>query len=292
MDREGVDGATAEAKATQLVFDAVDEVELDEDMGFSLISAALYDLTEQELAALYAMENEILDEEEAIIEAAATSTDPEILAAAAAAIAALEEELAAIKATEQALLAEMNAEDANKCQTCIDNYVVEIDRMTAKKDAIEALIDDMAVSLSEIDPNTENGAEGKSLLRKMYKLKGIKPKKTEPVLPETADECVEVVAGKVIQLEELYDDVDKATSFRDFFANVYCSAYVNSLVTLADGLSQIFPGGLDGAIEAELERVYGPISDDQVDMIEIAAIEAYMGALESGDFVTNDDILI
>lgn len=107
----------------------------------------------------------------------------------------------------------MNVEDKETCEDCINNYIAAIEEMTAKKESIEALIDEMAVSLSEIDPNTENGAEGKSLIRKMYKLKGIKPETTEPVLPETADECVEVVAGKVIQLEELYEDVDKAVSF-------------------------------------------------------------------------------
>jgi len=78
----------------------------------------------------------------------------------------------------------------------------------------------------------------------------------------------------------------------DFFAEVYCSAYVNALVTLKDGLSQIFPGGLDRAIEKELMRLYGPFTDDKLDVIEVAAVEDFMAALESGDFVASDDILL
>ena len=39
--------------------------------------------------------------------------------------------------------------------------------------------------------------------------------------------------------------ISAADSFRDFFAHVYCAAYVNALVTMKDGLYQIFPGGLD-----------------------------------------------
>jgi len=50
-------------------------------------------------------------------------------------------------------------------------------------------------------------------------------------------ECVTEVAGKVIMIENLQDDIDEADHFRDFFANVYCQAYVNSLVTMRDGLS-------------------------------------------------------
>ena len=103
----------------------------------------------------------------------------------------------------------------------------------------------MAESLAEIDPNTENAEEGKALLRKMYKLRGVEADQIIPLMPETPGDCIEVVAGKVLQLEQLEENITKAASFRDFFAEVYCMAYVNSLVTMKDGLSQIFPGGLD-----------------------------------------------
>ena len=57
-----------------------------------------------------------------------------------------------------------------------------------------------------------------------------------------------MVAGKVIQIEDLDEQISEAKSFRDFFAHIYCAAYVNSLVTMKDGLNQIFPGGLSQSI--------------------------------------------
>lgn len=80
-----------------------------------------------------------------------------------------------------------------------------------------------------------------------------------------------------------------------FFAEVYCSAYVNSLITMKDGLSQIFPGGLDFAVEAELIRAYGPFDLDNimvVNDIEMGAVMSYMAAIESGDFERDETILI
>ena len=137
------------------------------------------------------------------------------------------------------------------------------------------MTDAMAESLAEIDPNTANGREGKAFLRKMYKVRGPEPVMGQVEVPETPMQCVTKVAGKVLQLEGLEDDISKAASFRDFFAEVYCAAYVNSLVTINDGLSQILPGGLDWKIEEELQRVYGPFDLDRLDVVEIAAIEAY-----------------
>jgi len=126
----------------------------------------------------------------------------------------------------------------------------------------------------------------------MYKLRGIEPENFEYVMPETPADCVLGVAGKVLHLEILEEDVAKAASYRDFFADVYCAAYVNSLVTMNDGLSQIFPGGLDWMIEEELQRAYGPFEADQLDIVEISAIDAYMGAIEAGSFSDNDGDLI
>ena len=86
--------------------------------------------------------------------------------------------------------------------------------------------------------------------------------------------------------------MEAARSVQNFFGNVYCSAYVNSLVTLKDGLSQIFPGGLDGPIEDELQRVYGPFDLEELFPYELAAIEDYMGALRSGEIVRDESLLI
>ena len=110
----------------------------------------------------------------------------------------------------------------------------------------------MSDSLAEIDPNMESGEEGRAFIRRMYKVRNQKAETTEAQMPDTPIQCVSEVAGKVIMIENLQEDIDEAKHFRDFFANVYCQAYVNSLVTMRDGLSQIFPGAFDGQIEDEL----------------------------------------
>ena len=63
----------------------------------------------------------------------------------------------------------------------------------------------MAQALSDIDPNMDNGAEGKAFIRKMYKLKNANKQPTSviPTFPQTPEPCVEMVAGKVIQIEDL-----------------------------------------------------------------------------------------
>ena len=48
----------------------------------------------------------------------------------------------------------------------------------------------MSDSLAEIDPNTENGVEGIAFVRKIYKMKGVKPLETKPTFPETDKTCV------------------------------------------------------------------------------------------------------
>lgn len=111
----------------------------------------------------------------------------------------------------------------------------------------------MAQALSDIDPNMDNASEGKAFIRKMYKLrnKGIQSSILH-FFPETPEPCVEMVAGKVIQIEDLDEQLDQANSFKGFFADVYCSAYINAVVTMKDGLQQIFPGGLDQSISNEI----------------------------------------
>ena len=114
-------------------------------------------------------------------------------------------------------------------------------------------------------------------------------------MPETPEECLELVAGKVIQIEDLQDDIDELDSLETFFADVYCAAYVNSIVTMKDGLSQIFPGGLDFAVEDELQRIYGPydpLDIEAVDGVEVEALISYMQAIEGGEFERDESILL
>ena len=95
---------------------------------------------------------------------------------------------------------------------------------------------------------------------------------------------MEIVAGKVIQIENLQEDLDELESFNTFFADVYCVVYKNSLVTLRDGLSQIFPGGLDLPIEESVKSIYGVDEGEDLDRAEIAAIESFIDAVEIGDY--------
>ena len=94
----------------------------------------------------------------------------------------------------------------------------------------------------------ENGEEGKALIKRIYKIQGEKVDETSPIMPETPKECIATVAGKVIQIENLNVDINKAKNFRDFFAHVYCDAYATSLVTMKDGLSKLDLGSLDRSI--------------------------------------------
>jgi len=285
----------------------------EEQVGLSVISTALFDLTAAEVVALQEMEDDIIEEQFALAEIVATSEDPFEAEKAMQQIEALESKLGEIVAAEEAIVDDFEAETedqteaaveipdlstldeerlAEECAECTVKYEVAIEEATADKQDIQAQTDEIAEALAEIDPNTMNAAEGTALIRKIYKLKGIEPEEIVPVMPETPEDCVPTVAGKVIMLEQLEEDVTKALSFRDFFADVYCMAYVNSLVTMTDGLSQIFPGGLDWQIEDELQRLYGPFSEDQMDMVEIGAVESYMLAIESGDFANDDSTLI
>ena len=124
------------------------------------------------------------------------------------------------------------------CKDTTDAYVAQISSLQTELQQVKSLSDNMATALSEIDPNMDNGAEGKAFIRKMYKLRNANKQPTSviPTFPKTPEPCVEMVAGKVIQIEDLEEQVTEAESFRNFFAEVYCAAYVNALVTMKDGL--------------------------------------------------------
>jgi len=183
---------------------------------------------------------------------------------------------------EAPLSSEIDAKIA--CKGTCDAYVEKIDTLKADLKEAKDLTNEMADSLATIDPNMENGEEGKALLRKMYKLSDRSAEDSSPIMPETPELCIDLVAGKVLQIETLTEDMDLAVDFRDFFAEVYCSAFVNSLVTMQDGLSQIFPGGFDLAIEQELQRAYGPFEIEQLDAFEISAMTQYYTAIDDGSF--------
>lgn len=99
-------------------------------------------------------------------------------------------------------------------------------------------------------------------------------------MPETPTKCVEEVAGKVIMVENLQEDTDKAISFRNFFAKVYSEAYVNSLITMRDGLHSLVPGGLDGPIEKELIRIKGDNEGIDLSELENNALQMFIVGVE------------
>ena len=117
----------------------------------------------------------------------------------------------------------------------------------------------MAESLVEIDPNMESKEEGYAFIRKLYQTEETEPESTKTQnIPDTPSQCLKLVAGKFILIEDLQNDIDKADGIRRFFSEVYCGAYVNALVTNYDGLNRIEPGNLDAIIVHELQRLYGP----------------------------------
>lgn len=137
------------------------------------------------------------------------------------------------------------------CTSTIEAYIAQIAEMSVTLEEKSEMTTKLANALAKIDPNTKNGDEGRAFIKKMYKMRGKMPtiKYTKVTMPETPELCVDIVAGKVIQIENLQEDLDEHESFNTFFADVYCVVYKNALVTLRDGLSQIFPGGLDVSIE-------------------------------------------
>ena len=72
------------------------------------------------------------------------------------------------------------------------------------------LTNKIADSLADLDPNMENGEEGKALIKRIYSIQGEKVEETSPIMPKTPKECISTVAGKVIQIENLSEDINKA----------------------------------------------------------------------------------
>ena len=117
----------------------------------------------------------------------------------------------------------------------------------------------IAESIAEIDPNMESKEEGYAFIRKLYETKETEKEDTTSLnVPDTPSQCLNLVAGKFILLEDLQDEINEAESMRRLFSEVYCGAYLNAHVTVYDDLESNEPGSLDGVIETELQRAYGP----------------------------------
>ena len=63
---------------------------------------------------------------------------------------------------------------------------------------------------------------------------------------------------------------------------------------MRDGLSQIFPGGLDASIEDELNRIASSSTDQSVDVIELemSAVSFFIQSVDAGSFVLDDTTLL
>ena len=77
-------------------------------------------------------------------------------------------------------------------------YLKQIADMTFILSKMQEMTERLAGALADIDPNTENGDEGLAFVRKIYKMKGVKPLETKPSFPVTDKKCVKKVAGKVL----------------------------------------------------------------------------------------------
>lgn len=165
------------------------------------ISTALFDLNEDELATLMAMEDELyeeisLTEEGSVIDADLKDIDM---------IQEAEKTLTTLEAgdlTDE--VADGVTDVKSLCADTTSQYVAQIAEAQKTLADSKALSDNMAQALSDLDPNMDNSGEGKAFIRKMYELRGIKADPVSSDFPQTPEPCVEKVAGKVIQLEDLH----------------------------------------------------------------------------------------
>ena len=178
------------------------------------------------------------------------------------------------------------------CSSTIGEYITKVAEMTIALEEKNELTTEMARALVRLDPNTDNAEEGRALIKRMYKVSGGSPPETKAVMPATPKPCIEIVAGKVIQIETLQQDIDDVNHFNDFFANMYCQAYTNSLMTRKDGLSRVTPGGLDDEIAEAVKQVFGVNPEANFDLTEVSAIEMFIDAVELGDYEMDYSTLI
>ena len=178
------------------------------------------------------------------------------------------------------------------CMATGEAYIAAISELKVQLAEANEITEEMAESLSRIDPNMENGEEGEALVNLLYEMSDEKPSKKKATMPETPENCIGLVAGKVLMIETLQERLNKAVSFRDFFAQTYCSAYVNSLVTMEDARSQIFPGAFDSSIDDELQRIFGVTDKDQLVWNEFTATTSYLHDVEAGLWKVDESTLL
>ena len=258
------------------------------------ISDSLYGLNQKDIADLMAMENEVVKAE---IELAMSCdlTDSKCRETHDALEAERKEivyQEKAIKTVMKQQEVDIKDEASRYCRDTRDAFTASIDEMSSVLAEENALTMRLADSLAKIDPNMENGDEGKAFLRKMYKLRGEKPKKTEVQMPETPIACVGDVAGKVIQIQTLQSELDRAASFASFFSQVYCEAYVNSIVTMTDGMSQIITGDLDKPIEVEIMRLQARYEGITFESLELAATKAFVDSIAQDLYIEDESMLL
>lgn len=61
---------------------------------------------------------------------------------------------------------------------------------------------------------------------------------------------------------------------------------------MKDGLSQIFPGGLDRSIETEMQRLYKVDKGVELDMAEMSATDSFITAANEGSYTWDESMLI
>ena len=160
----------------------------------------------------------------------------------------------------------------------------------------------MAESMATVDPRTENSGEGKAMIRKMYKQDGgfVADTETKYVLPETPEVCIPIVAGHLLVLEDLQDELAQAKDFNEFFADVYCTSYIDSLTAINEASRLLTIGDFsehvnadagvsDELINIELKRI-NQGSDELI--IEDAAIEAFLDATKTGLFQIDEAVFV
>ena len=77
----------------------------------------------------------------------------------------------------------------------------------------EMIIQEMADSLVEIDPNMQSAEEGIAFVKRMQEQDShVQPVNHKPILPETDEICIEKVAGKVVLIEDLQAQLNKVVT--------------------------------------------------------------------------------
>ena len=71
------------------------------------------------------------------------------------------------------------------CRDTKDAYIEQIGGLQSTLSSVQDLTERLADSLAGVDPNMENGTEGKAFIRKMYKLRGEKADAVELSYPAT-----------------------------------------------------------------------------------------------------------